>query len=351
VLVTGHTGFKGSWLALWLDFLGARVTGLSLDVPTRPSLFELARVGARVPSLVGDIRDFTTVRQAVSGVRPEVIFHLAAQPLVRASIRDPLTTYATNVMGTVHVLEAVRLQRGVRVVINVTSDKCYAEAPAGQRHREGDPLGGTDPYSSSKAAAELVTEAFRESLIAPSGGPSIASVRAGNVIGGGDWGEDRLVPDLVRAALAGHVALVRQPDAVRPWQHVLNALSGYLILAQALLISPEAAGAWNFGPDETDERPVREVVAQLAAIWGPNLRWQLDACLHTRENPHLALDSSRARRRLGWSPTWNLERALETIAEWHLKVAAGEDPRERSLAQIADFTKASASASTASAAT
>lgn len=335
VLVTGHTGFKGSWLVLWLRYLGAEVTGLSLGVPTRPSLFELARVHEGVRSLTGDVRDLATVRGAVTEARPEVVFHLAAQPLVRHSMRDPLATYSTNVMGTVHVLEAVREARGVRAVVNVTSDKCYEERELGRGYREGDPLGGADPYSSSKAAAELVTAAYRRTVLEPADGPSVASARAGNVIGGGDWGEDRLVPDLVRATLGGRLLRVRRPHAVRPWQHVLGALSGYLVLAQRLLRSPEAAGAWNFGPDEDDAAPVADVVAQLSELWDAGLEWQVDPEPHPREAAHLALDSSRARVELGWAPVWDLERALTAVVEWHRAVAAGKDARDVSLAQIA----------------
>jgi CDP-glucose 4,6-dehydratase len=338
VLVTGHTGFKGGWLALWLEVLGAEVTGLSLPAPpTHPSFFELARVEEGLRSLAGDVRQYDTVREAVAVTRPEVVFHLAAQPLVRHSLRDPLGTYATNVMGTVHMLEAVREVGGARAVVNVTSDKCYAERGPGRGHREDDPLGGLDPYSSSKAASELVTEAYRASLYGPERGPALASARAGNVIGGGDWGEDRLVPDLVRAALRGEVLRVRHPDAVRPWQHVLNAVSGYLVLAQALLDSPAAATAWNFGPDEGDARPVADVVARLSTLWGGRPEWTVDAGTHPREAPHLALDSTRAREQLGWAPTWDLERALEAVVAWHRAVAAGEDARAVSLSQVGEF--------------
>ena len=335
--ITGHTGFKGSWLCLWLGELGADVSGLSLGVPTEPSLFELAGVERRVRSTIGDVRDFEVVRDFVTASRPEVVFHMAAQPLVRHSLREPLVTYATNVMGTANVLEAVRTIGGVGAVVNVTSDKCYEERDLGRGYREGDPLGGSDPYSSSKGAAELVAAAYRRSFFGGHEGPRLASVRAGNVIGGGDWGEDRLVPDLMRAALAGAPLRVRNPDAVRPWQHVLNALSGYLTVAESLLGSPVAAEAWNFGPDPGDARPVREVVERLCELWGDGLRWESDPRAHPREAPHLALDSGAAERHLGWTPSWDLHRALGAVVEWHRAVAGGGDAREVSLAQIAAF--------------
>jgi len=340
VLVTGHTGFKGGWLTLWLRSLGAEVTGFSLDVPTRPSLFELARVGEGVRSVVGDVRSFEAVRAAVAEARPEIVFHLAAQPLVRRSLREPLATYATNVMGTANVLEAVREVGGVRAVVNVTSDKCYAEQDLGRGYRESDPLGGSDPYSASKAGAEVVAAGYGRSFFASPDGPRLASARAGNVIGGGDWGEDRLVPDLVRAAAQGRPLGVRNPDAVRPWQHVLNALAGYLTLAEALWRSPAASGVWNFGPDPEDALPVREVVERLSGLWEDGIAWEADPGPHPREAPHLALDSTAARRELGWVPRWGLDRALRAVVEWHGAAARGEDPRAASLRQIEAYAAA-----------
>jgi len=340
VLVTGHTGFKGGWLTLWLRSLGAEVTGFSLDVPTRPSLFEVARVGKGVRSVAGDVRNFEALRAAVAQARPEVVFHLAAQPLVRRSLREPLATYAVNVMGTANVLEAVREDGGVRAVVNVTSDKCYAEQDLGRGYRETDPLGGPDPYSASKAGAEVVAGGYRASFFHCADGPRLACARAGNVIGGGDWGEDRLVPDLVRAASEGRAVRVRNPDAIRPWQHVLNAVGGYLELAEALWRSPAAARAWNFGPDEDDALPVSKVVDRLCRLWWEDVAWESDPGLHPREAPHLALDSSAARRELGWRPAWGLDRSLGAVVEWHRAVAAGKDGREVSLAQITAFTAA-----------
>ena len=351
VLVTGHTGFKGAWLSLWLQSLGAEVTGLARGVPTRPSLYELADVGTHMRELEVDVRNAGAVLEALRAARPEVVMHLAAQPLVRRSLRDPAMTYEVNVMGTVNVLEAVR-QAGddVLAVVLVTSDKCY-ENPGGGSRRfvEGDPLGGSDPYSSSKACAELVARAYRRSFFAGEGSPRLGTARAGNVIGGGDWGEDRLVPDAVRAVESGEPLQVRNPGAVRPWQHVLSPLGGYLRLAEALArgedaASPgeevlsrgeEASGAWNFGPPEADARPVSWIVERLAELWGGELSWRLDEAENPPEAGHLALDSSAAERLLDWQPRWSLGDALELVVEWHRAHRSGEDMRRVSLAQIA----------------
>jgi CDP-glucose 4,6-dehydratase len=351
VLLTGHTGFKGAWLSLWLQALGARVVGLAPGPPTRPSLYELAGVAAGMELERGcDVRDGAALRGALREARPEVVLHLAAQPMVRRSLRDPALTYAVNVLGTVNVLEAVRLEPGdVRAVVVVTSDKCY-ENPGDQSRRfvEGDPLGGSDPYSSSKACAELVTASYRRSFFSPPGdsdthewaGPRIASARAGNVIGGGDWGEDRLIGDIVRAVSAAETVKVRNPDAVRPWQHVLNPLSGYLLLAQELCASPRAsraAQAWNFGPRDGDARTVGWIVERLAELWGGALRWELDSAENPPEASHLALDSGKAERELGWRAEWDLGEALERIVQWHEAERGGEDVRATSLAQIELF--------------
>jgi CDP-glucose 4,6-dehydratase len=338
VLVTGHTGFKGAWLSLWLQSLGADVTGLAPGVPTRPSLFELARVGDHMRQQAVDVRDAGAVREALRAARPEVVVHLAAQPLVRRSLRDPASTYEVNVMGTVNILEAVR-QAGheVRAIVVVTSDKCY-ENPGGDSRRfaEDDPLGGSDPYSSSKACAELVAGAYRRSFFYAADAPALASARAGNVLGGGDWGEDRLVPDTVRAVESGQQLKVRNPGAVRPWQHVLSPIGGYLILAQALAQNPrrQAARAWNFGPPAGDARPVSWIIERLQQLWQGELRWAPDE----RENPpeagHLELDSSAAERLLGWRPASQLGEALELVVDWHRAHRAGQDMRRVSLAQI-----------------
>jgi CDP-glucose 4,6-dehydratase len=376
VLLTGHTGFKGAWLALWLAELGARVTGLAqAGAPTRPSLYELARVGEGMRERTADVRDAPALLEAVAQERPEVVLHLAAQPLVRLGYREPALTYEVNVMGTVNVLEAVRRAGAqVRAVVVVTSDKCYENpgsgAPvggaerdarggggdgggakraaegsspgAGRRFVESDPLGGEDPYSSSKACAELVAAAYRSSFFSAGEGPRVATARAGNVIGGGDWGTDRLIPDIVRAVEAGEPVRVRNPGAVRPWQHVLNPLSGYLVLAQELCSSPAAAGAWNFGPAPEDARTVGWVVQRLADLWGGALeRADGDSSPPGRPDPpeagHLALDSSKAERGLDWRPAWGLEEALQSVVEWHTAYRRGEDVRQTTVCQIERF--------------
>jgi len=336
VLVTGHTGFKGRWLALWLSALGAEVTGLSDAVPTEPSLFALARVEERVRTVWADVRDEGAVRRALEEAQPEVVLHLAAQSLVRRSFREPRETFDVNVMGTVCVLEAVRVVPGVRAVVNVTSDKCYENREWEWAYREDEPMGGHDPYSSSKGASELVTSAYRRSFFGDPDGPRLASARAGNVIGGGDWGADRLVPDVLRAALEGGAVEIRNPGATRPWQHVLNPLSGYLALAERLCEDSTAATAWNFGPDEADARPVGWVVERLDALWPGGLRWEREPGEHPHEARYLKVDSSRARARLGWAPVWGLERALESIVAWYAALQAGEDMRAVTLAQVGD---------------
>ena len=331
VLVTGHTGFKGGWLTLWLRALGAEVTGLSDGVPTSPSLHALARVQDGVQEVRCDVRDARGVAEAVARAAPEVVLHLAAQPLVRRSFADPEETYAVNVLGTAHVLEAVRATGGALGVVVVTSDKCYAPGP--EPHAEGDPLGGEDPYSSSKACAELVAAAFRSSFGLP-----VATGRAGNVVGGGDWGADRLVPDVLAAAAQGRPVALRHPDAVRPWQHVLNPLLGYLLLAEALAADPDAsAGGWNFGPEPDDERPVRAVVERIAGLWGRPLEVVAQPGDHPPEAATLRLDSRRARERLGWRPAWDLDTGLDAVVAWAAAHERGEDLREVTLRQIAAF--------------
>ncbi len=338
VLITGHSGFKGTWLTLWLQSLGASVTGFSSGLPTQPSLHDLARVGESIETIAGDIRDGEAVAQAVAKSRADVIVHMAAQPLVRRSFVEPRETYATNVMGTVNLLDAVRRHTdGVRAVVVVTTDKCYENREWEWGYREDEPMGGHDPYSNSKGCAELVTSAYRNSFFADADGPRIASARAGNVIGGGDWGEDRLVPDIMRAALAGEPARVRNPNSIRPWQHALNPLSGYLLLAQSLFDSPGYATGWNFGPAESDARPVGWIVERLAELWPSELRWTLDDGPHPHEAHYLKLDSSRARMRLGWRPPVELQEALAGIVEWYRALSEGADMRAVTLAQIESF--------------
>jgi CDP-glucose 4,6-dehydratase len=338
VLVTGHTGFKGAWLTLWLRAMGARVAGLADGIPTSPSLYELARAGEGVAEVRADIRDFEAVRDAVARHEPEVVIHMAAQPFVRRSFADPRATYETNVMGTVNVLEAVRTAGSVRAVVNVTSDKAYDNRELGRPFREEDPKGGHDPYSSSKGCAELVADAYMRSFFAPHpDGPRLASARAGNVIGGGDWGEDRLIPDIMRGALNGEPIRVRNPEAVRPWQHVLNPLSGYLRLAEQLHASPERAGGWNFGPPLDDTRPVRWIVGRLGELWPAPLRFDADDGPHPHEAHFLSLDSAKAREQLGWAPVWDLETALAKTVAWYEALARGADMRAVTLEQTAAF--------------
>jgi CDP-glucose 4,6-dehydratase len=340
VLVTGHTGFKGSWLCLWLQSLGAEVIGYSAGAPSSPCIYELANIGSAMTSIEGDIRDTAAVRDVFAAQRPEVVIHMAAQPLVRRSYVDPVGTYASNVMGTVNVLDAVRHTDDVRVVINVTTDKVYENREWEWGYREDEPKGGRDPYSNSKACSELVTSAYRESFFGPDSQVALATVRAGNVIGGGDWGEDRLIPDIMRAALDREELVIRNPNAIRPWQHVLNPLSGYLRLAESLWESDELAEGWNFGPDERDARPVDWIIERLGALWGERIPWRHDGGSNPHEAMYLRLDSSKARVRLGWAPRWDLEQALASIVSWYKAFQAAGDLREHSLRQIEEFAEA-----------
>lgn len=331
-MVTGHTGFKGSWLSLWLHGLGAEVRGYSVGVPTTPSLHECAKVAELVPSVEGDVADLDRLTDAVEQYRPDVIFHMAAQSLVRPSYDDPVGTFRTNVMGTVHLLESVRRVGGVQVVVNVTSDKCYRNKEWEWGYRESDELGGSDPYSSSKACAELVGAAYSRSFfraqtqdVAP---PSLASVRAGNVIGGGDWSPDRLVPDAVRAASDGTALVVRNPHSVRPWQHVLDCLDGYLLLAEHMAHDPSLGGPWNFGPDDANTRSVGWLAGEFAALLGSRTVDRLSGPIGNRhEAGALRLDSSRARTRLGWRPRLSIDEAVRLTAAWYRAVRHDGDAR------------------------
>ncbi|WP_395502845.1 CDP-glucose 4,6-dehydratase [Ectopseudomonas mendocina] len=337
VLLTGHTGFKGGWLALWLQELGAEVCGYALPVPAEPSLWQVARLAERVPGTLADIRDAQRVAEAVAAFRPEVVLHLAAQPLVRESYRAPAETYATNVMGTVNLLQALRHSDSVRAVLVVTSDKCYENREWLWPYRESDGLGGHDPYSSSKACVELLCASWRDSFLRESG-IALATARAGNVIGGGDWSADRLLPDILRAWQAGQSLTLRYPQAVRPWQHVLEPLHGYLSLAQVLVEQGEAvAAAWNFGPDNEGLVSVGELVERLAQRWPGEARWTVEASGQPHEAGLLALDSSQARVRLDWRPRWNLQQAIERTLDWHQAWQAGENMQTFSRAQIAAY--------------
>ncbi|MEN7430010.1 CDP-glucose 4,6-dehydratase [Chromobacterium sp. TRC.1.1.SA] len=337
VFLTGHTGFKGSWLSLWLASMGAEVHGYSLAPEQSPALFDIAKVGGRTATALADIRDAAALADAVRSCRPSIVFHLAAQPLVRHSYADPLGTFSTNVMGTANLLEAVRGCPGVEAVVAVTTDKCYENHEWPWAYRESDALGGHDPYSSSKACAELACAAYRRSYpgIAP-----IATARAGNVIGGGDWSANRLVPDLLQAFAEGRSLAIRSPEAIRPWQHVLESLAGYLRLAERLAAGQEdAASAWNFGPADDSNRPVAWIADTLARQWGGDAGWHRDGGGHPHEAQTLRLDSAKARQRLGWTPRWSLEQALSATLDWHRAWLRGEDMQAFTLEQISAYAR------------
>ncbi len=342
VFLTGHTGFKGGWLSLWLQALGAEVTGYALPPPSTPNLFETAGVADSMNSIIGDIRDAAAVKQAMTAAQPEIVLHLAAQALVRHSYAEPAETYAINVLGLVNVFEAVRATPGVRAVLNVTSDKCYENKEWVWGYREHDRMGGYDPYSNSKACAELVTSAYRNSYFNHARhaehGVALASARAGNVIGGGDWARDRLIPDMMRAIEQGEPVLIRNPAAIRPWQHVLEPLSGYLQLAHCLHKDGIGfAEGWNFGPHEGDVKPVAWIVDRIAKAWGNGASWALDGAEHPHEAHYLKLDCSKAHAELGWRPRWNIEQAIDRIVEWHKAREQGADMRETTLEQISSY--------------
>lgn len=344
ILITGHTGFKGAWLSLWLHHLGSDVLGYALKPPTQPNLFDLCDLNAKITSIQGDVRDFSRLKGVIQEHQPEIIFHLAAQALVRRSYSDPLETYSTNVMGTVHLLEAVRQIGGVRVIINVTSDKCYENREWVWGYRENDPMGGHDPYSSSKGCAELITTGYTKSYFHPDHyeehGVSVASVRSGNVIGGGDWAEDRLLPDCMKALLENRSVVIRYPDAIRPWQHVLEPLSGYLLLGQHLYQDgPAFAGAWNFGPGDESAKPVRWVVERIVETWGGKACWEIDRSSHPYEAYTLKLDCSKAKLKLGWSPHWDLEIGLKKTIEWYKAYRNHDDVCVTTINQIGDYEK------------
>lgn len=339
VLLTGHTGFKGSWLSLWLQSMGAEVVGYALAPPTNPSLFEVADITSGMTSVIGDVRDLAQLKKTFAQHQPEIVIHMAAQPLVRYSYIEPVETYSTNVMGTVNLLEAVRATSSVKAVVNVTTDKCYENREWVWGYRENEAMGGFDPYSSSKGCAELVTAAYRNSYFHlekyKQHGVAIASARAGNVIGGGDWAEDRLIPDIMRAITQAKPVNIRSPHATRPWQHVLEPLSGYLVLAERLYT--EGAGyaeGWNFGPNDEDAKPVQWIVEKLIQSWGEGASWKLDGGDHPHEAHYLKLDCAKAKMRLDWYPQWHLGDTLEAIVDWHRAYRHGEDMRAVTIGQI-----------------
>jgi CDP-glucose 4,6-dehydratase len=337
VLITGHTGFKGSWLSLWLQSMGAVLRGVALDPPTEPSLFDVARVSDGMEHHIADIRDFALVKAQMDEFQPEIVIHMAAQPLVRLSYQQPIETYATNVMGTVHVLEAASHVGSVKAIVNITTDKCYENREWVWGYREDEPMGGYDPYSNSKGCAELVSAAYRKSFLKDAG-IAMATVRAGNVIGGGDWALDRLIPDILRALQDNRPVLIRNPHAIRPWQHVLEPLSGYLLLAERLYTNGQAdAEGWNFGPIDEDARPVQWIVEHLCKVWGGDASWTLQPGVHPHEASFLKLDISKARQRLQWVPRWSIETALSRITEWHQAWLSGQDMRAVCLNQISQY--------------
>ena len=341
VLLTGHTGFKGGWLSLWLQQKGAEVCGVSLPPLTSPNLFEDAGIASGMRSVLGDIRDVDLLKRIFAEHRPEVVFHLAAQPLVRSSYEDPLGTYSTNVMGTANVLEAARKTNGVRAIVAITTDKCYENREWDWPYRETDRLVGYDPYSNSKACAELVVSAYRNSFFNPAEysrhGVALASVRAGNVIGGGDWAEERLIPDMMRAFTAGRPVRIRNPHAIRPWQHVLEPLRGYLAVAESLCEGPANGQAWNFGPEQSDARPVEWMVRELAKIWGEGALWELEQAEQPHEAQTLKLDCSKAAARLGWRPELHIREALVMTAVWYREKMQGGNMRAFTCSQICNY--------------
>ena len=321
VFITGHTGFKGSWLSLMLSFLGADVTGYALKPPTRPSLFELCNIGRTIDSNIGNILDIKRLKRMIKTAKPEIVIHMAAQAIVRQSYQDPLETYHTNMIGTANLFEAVRSCNSIKAVINVTTDKCYDNPGKRAPFKEDEKLGGYDPYSNSKACSELVTSSYRSSFFNPGSYKkhrvAIASARAGNVIGGGDWAKDRLIPDFVRSILAGKKIDIRNPKAIRPWQHVLDPLKGYLMLAEKLCQKGVLYGeAWNFGPDAKERRSVEWVVKKLCNMWGDGADYRVDKKIHPHEASYLQLDCSKAHKLLAWRPKWHIETALDKIVEW-----------------------------------
>lgn len=338
VFLTGHTGFKGSWLSLWLYYLGAEIKGYALNPPTSPSLFNEAEVNSIIDSEIGDIRDQSGIYKSMKAFNPDILIHMAAQPLVRLSYEEPIETYEVNVIGTVKVLEAARSCQNLKSIVNITTDKCYENDARSDGYKEHDPMGGFDPYSSSKGCAELVTSAYSRSFLQKQG-IGLASARAGNVIGGGDWAKDRLIPDILRSFEIKKPVVIRNPNATRPWQHVLEPLSGYLILAQKLYKNPRKySGGWNFGPNEQDVKPVDWILDQVM-LKQPNFSWEFDSSFSPHEAVYLKLDISKAKSKLDWQPVWKLNKALEKIISWHQSWLNKEDMQVLCFKEIKEYTK------------
>jgi CDP-glucose 4,6-dehydratase len=338
VFITGHTGFKGAWLSLWLQDCGAILAGYALAPNTKPNMFEAALVANGMESIIGDVRDLDSLTRAMTGFAPDIVIHMAAQPLVRLSYKKPVETYSTNVMGTVNLFEAVRKTASVKAVVNVTTDKCYENKEWIWGYREDEPMGGHDPYSNSKGCSELITTAYRSSFFNQLASAKVASARAGNVIGGGDWAEDRLIPDIFKSFGSSEPVVVRNPSSTRPWQHVLEPLSGYLALAERLYIDGDKyAEGWNFGPNDDDVKPVRSIIEYLVERWGAGASWILDESAQPHEAQLLKLDISKAKKLLGWAPKWNLVTALDSIVEWQMEWRNGGDLKAITLKQIHKF--------------
>lgn len=339
VFLTGHTGFKGSWTALWLQSLGAIVKGYALEPYTNPSLFYKASVAEQMDSVFGDIRDLEHIAKSMVAFNPDILIHMAAQPLVRYSYINPVETYQTNVIGTVNVYEAARNCANLKAIVSVTTDKCYENKEWEWGYRENEPMGGHDPYSSSKGCAELVTSAYRRSYFSEKGTANLASARAGNVIGGGDWSDDRLIPDILKAFEKSETVVIRNPLSIRPWQHVLEPISGYLVLAQELYEDEKFAEGWNFGPKDEDCRSVQWILDKMVSNWGQGASWELDLNSNPHEAGLLKLDISKAKAKLKWNPKWDLAYTLELITDWHQIYLQGADLKERCLKEIKMYTK------------
>ena len=339
VFLTGHTGFKGSWISLWLQILGADVKGYSLKPQSDPSLFSEAKIAEGMHSFIGDVRDLDKLSKEVISFKPEIVIHMAAQPLVRESYIDPINTYSTNVIGTANLLEACRKCSSIKAVLNITTDKCYENYELDKEYKEDDRLGGHDPYSSSKACSELVTSAYKKSFFLDTD-ISIATARAGNVIGGGDWSEDRLLPDIIKSFTNSEKVLIRYPNAIRPWQHVLESISGYLRLAQRLYeYGHKYSESWNFGPYKTDTQTVEYIVNKMVKLWGNNSSWELDESSNPYEAGYLKLDITKSQELLAWKPKWNLDEALEKVVKWHMEWLKTSDARSICINQIKDYSK------------
>lgn len=342
VLITGHTGFKGSWMSLWLQKLEAKIIGYSLPPPTDPSFFEIGNLSKGMISITGDVRDLEHLKEILAKYKPEIVIHMAAQTIVRYSYSNPVETYSTNVMGTVNLLEAVRQTSSVRVILNITSDKCYENNEWLYGYRENDRMGGQDPYSSSKGCAELITSAYRSSYFSEkefqNHGVTIGSARAGNVIGGGDWALDRLIPDIMNAIMQKRPVVIRNPNSIRPWQHVLCPLEGYFLLVEKLWEQgPEFAEGWNFGPDVKDCKPVSWIVKDLSRLWTEKIDWELDPNENPHEASYLFLDCGKSKRQIGWSPKLKLREALKLIVEWYQAYLQNYNMREFSESQISHY--------------